>query len=977
MAGTENPQIESPIYIEGLHQHRPHLYTATNGDGVHRFPIRLQEIWNAYDDIPDVPDPTLLNDGDSDGVPNITLRKLRLLEAVPGTTTKFRLAAGAAGLVCATTATFGQTAPVAGNALPVLSVPPAPATGYTPVITDAAGGQHPMLAAEWILDCLTSFVVFPGGLPESPDGQALYPQPMRLTWFQYVGAFGGAGMGPGAHPWIEAADASATSLRRDPAFPISATADLVWPALTTEGGGRRMLFDESQAAFRAGATSGTQWDVASRGANSAAFGLDSIASGAGAAVSGGTANTASGPNAMAAGGAGNLAAGSVSWAGGGGSTAGHAGAFVWSDAAARASTAANEVTFGAAGGFRIFAGGAAGSLITLDGPVTMPGKLTVGGLIDPTGLVCVEQAAVPGGAPAAGDGTFWIRDDAPNVPIFTDDSGADRLLAYIDSVSLASAGGTETLVQDGTGPALATKGLTAGTGITLTGAAGDVTIAATSGGATSLTSAGGTETLVQDGTGPTLATKGLTAGTGIGLTGAANDVTVANTSPASSVTLASAGGTATLVVDGVGPSLSSKGLTAGTGVTLTPGANDVTISTSFSSIWKEVSSVISPVTASELSVIVGGVTQTLASGATSSAIIGGEQNAISSVVADSVISAGDTSIIGGPGSKFACFVVGNTNGITGTQAGHNLAVVGGNNNTIDTTLGGVTAATSDDVILGGQGNSIGARSDRSVILGGVNNFYNGFPHNNCAIIAGNTCAFSANNGGANQCIISGADNTIIGSRIGHNLLVLGGKNHTMDTTSGPTLTLVDASILGGDNHFMNINADRTVIIGGSNGTSGHSDSFLFTSGAALATAANSSFTAKAAGGFRMFTNDAATTGVQLPANLSAWAAVSDRNKKNLQKVLDGADVLERLRHVDIFEFNYRGQPENLKYRGPVAQEWHEQFPSGKDPLLIDTIDPAGIALCAVKGLDVRARGEYASLRAEIASLRAELAGLRI
>ena len=44
-----------------------------------------------------------------------------------------------------------------------------------------------------------------------------------------------------------------------------------------------------------------------------------------------------------------------------------------------------------------------------------------------------------------------------------------------------------------------------------------------------------------------------------------------------SVTLASAGGTQTLVVDGTGPSLTTKGLTAGQNITLTGGANDVDI----------------------------------------------------------------------------------------------------------------------------------------------------------------------------------------------------------------------------------------------------------------------------------------------------------------------------------------------------------------------------------------------------------------
>ena len=254
-----------------------------------------------------------------------------------------------------------------------------------------------------------------------------------------------------------------------------------------------------------------------------------------------------------------------------------------------------------------------------------------------------------------------IVDGGPNGPITINNTSPAT------SVTLTSAGGTESLVNDGMGESLATKGLTAGTGISLSSDASSVTITSTTGapvnaeyvvvsldgtltdernltagsgisiidggannsimvvntdGASTvtLTSAGGTETLVNDGMGATLATKGLTAGAGISLTGAPTNVTienstvnaeyvvvsldgtltdernltagsgisiidggannsimVVNTDGASTVTLASAGGTETLVVDGGGPSLTNKGLTAGTGISLTGGGTDVTI----------------------------------------------------------------------------------------------------------------------------------------------------------------------------------------------------------------------------------------------------------------------------------------------------------------------------------------------------------------------------------------------------------------
>jgi hypothetical protein len=49
-------------------------------------------------------------------------------------------------------------------------------------------------------------------------------------------------------------------------------------------------------------------------------------------------------------------------------------------------------------------------------------------------------------------------------------------------------------------------------------------------------------------------------------------------------------------------------------------------------------------------------------------------------------------------------------------------------------------------------------------------------------------------------------------------------------------------------------------------------------------------------------------------------------------------------------YNFKGQPAGDMYRGPVAQDWHELFPSEKDPLRIDTVDPAGVAFAAIKGL---------------------------
>lgn len=60
--------------------------------------------------------------------------------------------------------------------------------------------------------------------------------------------------------------------------------------------------------------------------------------------------------------------------------------------------------------------------------LTVDGKLTVNGLIDPTGLVLDLQPTVPGGTPVAGKSTIWIRESDGYV-IATDSNGDDVVLS--------------------------------------------------------------------------------------------------------------------------------------------------------------------------------------------------------------------------------------------------------------------------------------------------------------------------------------------------------------------------------------------------------------------------------------------------------------------------------------------------------------------------------------------------------------------
>jgi hypothetical protein len=126
-------------------------------------------------------------------------------------------------------------------------------------------------------------------------------------------------------------------------------------------------------------------------------------------------------------------------------------------------------------------------------------------------------------------------------------------------VLTSDASGNGTWQANGNGTVTSVE-LSAGTGISLAG-----TNPITSSGTITVTNSAPDQTVV------------LNAGTGIGVTGTYPNFTISNTDPTTGVTLASAGGTETLVNDGTGPSLATKGITAGTGISLSSTATDLTV----------------------------------------------------------------------------------------------------------------------------------------------------------------------------------------------------------------------------------------------------------------------------------------------------------------------------------------------------------------------------------------------------------------
>jgi hypothetical protein len=146
------------------------------------------------------------------------------------------------------------------------------------------------------------------------------------------------------------------------------------------------------------------------------------------------------------------------------------------------------------------------------------------------------------------------------------------------------------------------------------------------------------------------------------------------------------------------------------------------------------------------------------------------------------------------------------------------------------------------------------------------------------------------------------------------------------------------------------------------------------------------------------------TDLELRPGGCAWLSVSEANRKEHFRDVDGDEVLAKIAQMPIREWNYKTQDAAIRHMGPTAQDFRAAFRLGEDPLKISTIDADGVALRAIQALEARTRtqhermledtqsladqndslvqenaeriAEIATLKADIAALRAAMAALR-
>jgi hypothetical protein len=187
--------------------------------------------------------------------------------------------------------------------------------------------------------------------------------------------------------------------------------------------------------------------------------------------------------------------------------------------------------------------------------------------------------------------------------------------------------------------------------------------------------------------------------------------------------------------------------------------------------------------------------------------------------------------------------------------------------------------------------------------------------------------------------------------------------------------------------YVTADADWAIALGFRASVAGHVGSFVFGGSLAGASAATDSIRATAdgqvtfrnPGGFRIFTNTAATVGVQVNAGGSSWNVISDRNRKENFLGIDGEDVLSRIRSLPVTTWQYRDeQDRTVRHIGPMAQDWHRAFGFSQDETTINMSDFDGVNLAAIQALESRTaalQAQVAERDARIETLEARIARL--
>jgi hypothetical protein len=156
----------------------------------------------------------------------------------------------------------------------------------------------------------------------------------------------------------------------------------------------------------------------------------------------------------------------------------------------------------------------------------------------------------------------------------------------------------------------------------------------------------------------------------------------------------------------------------------------------------------------------------------------------------------------------------------------------------------------------------------------------------------------------------------------------------------------------------------------------HTGSFVWADAqdADFASTANNQASFRTSGGVR-FTSGAggANQSVTWAPGSASWSFSSDRHLKAGIAKVDAQKILEKVARLAISEWNYEGYPQ--RHIGPMAQDFHAQFPLNDSDTTLNDADLHGVALAAIQGLNAQVKAKedrIATLEEKLARLEQQL-----
>jgi hypothetical protein len=268
--------------------------------------------------------------------------------------------------------------------------------------------------------------------------------------------------------------------------------------------------------------------------------------------------------------------------------------------------------------------------------------------------------------------------------------------------------------------------------------------------------------------------------------------------------------------------------------------------------------------------------------------------------------------------------------------------------------GSVTGNQWDDSNIGAYSIAAGANSEAS----GSNSISLG--NDNLASSSGAIAIGIGNTASENGSVAIGIENNAIGSisyAIGFENISSGSSSFAIgdqNTASG------SSSFAIGKNNAAS--GDYSTAMGYRASSNGYSGSFIIgdkSTSTYVESDAPNQMMMRFDGGYKLFSNSAATIGVELVSAGNSWSILSDKNLKENFLPINHEVFLKKLQNLELFTWNYIGQnPQKQRHYGPTSQDFYRAF--GHDHLgtignnkRIATADFLGVNFILIQALEKR------------------------